>query len=265
MPPARFPDPLFGPAVEVLVTDKASYREAETQLAGGGSPPRRAARAGARRRGRMHARRRRAPVRGRARARRRYEDALRAEGLPTYRATGRGYFGQQQVVDLLAYLRLLQNRYDDEAFGDRARLAARRRVPDDASSSCGARRVAAPCSPASSASLRPACRARDRRLFDGVPPALRPARAASGAARARAPLRAHRRRARLRPRRARAAGTAGGATPTSASSPGSRARSRSCAGPTSRVRPLRRASRRQRARARWRRSRRRRAPRPSGC
>ena len=38
-----------------------------------------------------------------------------AAGLPTYRATGRGYFGQQQVVDLLAYLRLLQNRYDDQA------------------------------------------------------------------------------------------------------------------------------------------------------
>ena len=36
-------------------------------------------------------------------------------GLPTYRAAGRNYFGQQQVVDLLAYLRLLQNRYDDEA------------------------------------------------------------------------------------------------------------------------------------------------------
>src|SRR5262249_50850958 len=45
----------------------------------------------------------------------RYEAALRAAGLPTYRATGRGYFGQQQVVDLLAYLRLLHNRYDDEA------------------------------------------------------------------------------------------------------------------------------------------------------
>ena len=29
--------------------------------------------------------------------------------------TGRRYFGQQQVVDLLSYLRLLQNRYDDEA------------------------------------------------------------------------------------------------------------------------------------------------------
>jgi hypothetical protein len=44
-----------------------------------------------------------------------FEDALRAEGLPTYRATGRGYFGQQQVVDLVNYLRLLHNRYDDAA------------------------------------------------------------------------------------------------------------------------------------------------------
>ena len=33
----------------------------------------------------------------------------------THRAAGRSYFGQQQVVDLLAYLRLLRNRYDDEA------------------------------------------------------------------------------------------------------------------------------------------------------
>ena len=44
-----------------------------------------------------------------------YEQELRALGLPTYRATGRGYYGQQQVLDLLAYLRLLHNRYDDEA------------------------------------------------------------------------------------------------------------------------------------------------------
>src|SRR5207302_691968 len=44
-----------------------------------------------------------------------YEQELRAAGLPTYRATGKGYFGQQQVVDLLAYLRLLHNRYDDVA------------------------------------------------------------------------------------------------------------------------------------------------------
>jgi ATP-dependent exoDNAse (exonuclease V) beta subunit len=40
---------------------------------------------------------------------------LRSVGLPTYRAAGRGYYGQQQVVDLLAYLRLIHNRYDDEA------------------------------------------------------------------------------------------------------------------------------------------------------
>ena len=44
-----------------------------------------------------------------------YEDELRKAGLPTYRATGKGYFGQQQVVDLLSYLRLLHNRYDDTA------------------------------------------------------------------------------------------------------------------------------------------------------
>jgi len=44
-----------------------------------------------------------------------FEEELRAVGLPTYRAAGRNYFGQQQVSDLLAYLRLLLNRYDDEA------------------------------------------------------------------------------------------------------------------------------------------------------
>jgi ATP-dependent exoDNAse (exonuclease V) beta subunit len=44
-----------------------------------------------------------------------YEEELRRSGLRTYRSTGRSYFGQQQVVDLLAYLRLLHNRYDDEA------------------------------------------------------------------------------------------------------------------------------------------------------
>src|SRR5207244_7948522 len=44
-----------------------------------------------------------------------YEKELRERGLPTYRALGKAYFGQQQVVDLLAYLRLLHNRYDDVA------------------------------------------------------------------------------------------------------------------------------------------------------
>jgi ATP-dependent helicase/nuclease subunit A len=44
-----------------------------------------------------------------------YEDALRGHGLHTVRATGRGYYGQQEVNDLLTYLRLLRNRTDDAA------------------------------------------------------------------------------------------------------------------------------------------------------
>jgi ATP-dependent helicase/nuclease subunit A len=44
-----------------------------------------------------------------------YEDALRARGLQTVLATGRGYYEQREVNDLLAYLRLLRNRTDDAA------------------------------------------------------------------------------------------------------------------------------------------------------
>ena len=111
---AEYPDPVFGHPVELLVTDKESYRETGVFW-------------------------RRAEARAVARRVRElvdagaatpgdivilfqagtdaevYEDELRRAGLPTYRATGKGYFGQQQVVDLLAYLRLLQNRYDDRA------------------------------------------------------------------------------------------------------------------------------------------------------
>jgi ATP-dependent helicase/nuclease subunit A len=110
----RFPEPGFGPPVELLVTDKASYSES-------GVPWRRAE-------ARHIARRVRGLVEsGEAEPgeivllfaagtdAETYEEELRREGLPTYRATGRGYFGQQQVVDLLSYLRLLHNRYDDEA------------------------------------------------------------------------------------------------------------------------------------------------------
>ncbi|MGH3031680.1 MAG: UvrD-helicase domain-containing protein, partial [Gaiellaceae bacterium] len=110
----RFPDPVFGTPVELLVTDKGSY-------AGSGVHWRRA-----------EARHIAARVRGLVESGEAalgeivllfaagtdaewYEQELRAAGLSTYRATGRGYFGQQQVVDLLAYLRLLHNRYDDEA------------------------------------------------------------------------------------------------------------------------------------------------------
>ena len=45
----------------------------------------------------------------------RYEAALRDRHLQTVRATGRGYYAQQQVSDVLAYLRLVRNRYDDVA------------------------------------------------------------------------------------------------------------------------------------------------------
>jgi ATP-dependent helicase/nuclease subunit A len=110
----RFPDPAKGPAVELLVTDKQSYKDTGVAW----------------RRGEAHALARRvrelcdsgeatpgevvflfaagtdADV---------FEEELRAAGLPTYRAAGRGYFAQQQVLDVLAYLRLLHNRYDDEA------------------------------------------------------------------------------------------------------------------------------------------------------
>jgi ATP-dependent helicase/nuclease subunit A len=110
----RFPDPVFGTPVELLVTDKASYAGTPTHWR------------------RAEARHIAARVRGLVDSgeasageivllfaagtdAEHYEEELRKAGLQTYRATGRGYFGQQQVVDLLAYLRLLHNRYDDEA------------------------------------------------------------------------------------------------------------------------------------------------------
>ncbi len=110
----RFPDPAFGPAVELLVTDKSTYsgtgvhwRKAEAK----------------------HVARRLREIVDAGEATpgeivllfaagtdaRLYEDELRAVELPTFRATGRDYYSRQQVVDLLAYLRLVHNRYDDEA------------------------------------------------------------------------------------------------------------------------------------------------------
>jgi ATP-dependent helicase/nuclease subunit A len=111
---ADYPDPVFGHPVELLVTDKASYAESGVHW-------RRAE-------ARSVARRVRELVDAGAASAGEivllfaagtdaewYEDELRKAGLPTYRATGKGYFGQQQVVDMLSYLRLLQNRYDDQA------------------------------------------------------------------------------------------------------------------------------------------------------
>jgi ATP-dependent exoDNAse (exonuclease V) beta subunit len=111
---AGFADPIFGHPVELLVTDKASYRDRSEHWREGEAR-------------RIAARVRELVDSGEALPgeivvlfaagtdAERYEEALRRERLPTYRATGRGYFGQQQVADLLAYLRLLHNRYDDVA------------------------------------------------------------------------------------------------------------------------------------------------------
>ncbi len=110
----EFTDPVFGHPVELLVTDKRSYREAGAGWREGeaGAIARRVAdlvAQGVAEPGEI------VLLFAAGTDAEAYERALRAEGLPTYRATGRGYFGQQQVVDLLAYLRLLWNRYDDRA------------------------------------------------------------------------------------------------------------------------------------------------------
>jgi ATP-dependent exoDNAse (exonuclease V) beta subunit len=111
---AEFADPVFGHPVELLVTDKTGYRDVGEHWRQGEAR-------------RIAGRVQELVATGEALPgeivvlfaagtdAERYEEALRREGLPTYRATGRGYFGQQQVADLLAYLRLLHNRYDDVA------------------------------------------------------------------------------------------------------------------------------------------------------
>jgi ATP-dependent exoDNAse (exonuclease V) beta subunit len=111
---AEFADPVFGHPVELLVTDKASYRDTLEHWREGeartiASRVRELVGSGEALPGEI------VVLFAAGTDAERYEEALRREGLPTYRATGRGYFGQQQVADLLAYLRLLHNRYDDVA------------------------------------------------------------------------------------------------------------------------------------------------------
>jgi ATP-dependent helicase/nuclease subunit A len=110
----EFPDPVFGHPVELIVTDKASYADASVHWRRG------EARAIARRIRELIDTGAAEPgeivlLFAAGTDAEWYEEELRALGIATYRGTGRGYFGQQQVVDLLSYLRLLRNRYDDEA------------------------------------------------------------------------------------------------------------------------------------------------------
>ena len=109
-----FPDPVFGAPVELLVTEKSTYSGTHVHWRRG------EARAIARRIRDLIAAGDATPgeivlLFAAGTDAEWYEEELRTLGVPTYRSTGRGYFGQQQVVDLLAYLRLLRNRYDDEA------------------------------------------------------------------------------------------------------------------------------------------------------
>jgi ATP-dependent helicase/nuclease subunit A len=110
----EFPDPVFGTPVELLVTDKPSYSGTGTHWRRGEAKAvalrvKELVDSGAAKPGEI------VLLFAAGTDAEWYEQELRELGLPTYRATGRGYFGQQQVADLLAYLRLLHNRYDDEA------------------------------------------------------------------------------------------------------------------------------------------------------
>ena len=194
----EFPDPVFGTPVELLVTDKTAYADSGVHW-------RRAE-------ARHVARRVKELVDSGAASAGEivllfaagtdaewYEEELREAGLATYRATGRGYFGQQQVVDLLSYLRLLQNRYDDEAL---VSVLASPFVGVSNDALLLIRRAArGPIFTGLERSLPADLDERDVAAPARVPAALRPARGGRGAALARAALRADRRRPRLRPRR----------------------------------------------------------------
>ena len=113
-PAGRFTGREFGPAVEVTVVDKLALRERgeSWRLAEARALASRIdelVRLGACAPGEV------AVLLAAGTGAEVFETALRERGLDTYRALGRGYYGQQQVVDILAYLRLVQNRYDDEA------------------------------------------------------------------------------------------------------------------------------------------------------
>ena len=113
-PADGYGDPMFGTPVELLVTDKRSF--ADTGMHWRRAEARQVARrvrelvdTGAATPGEI------VLLFAAGTDAEWFEEELRAHDLPTYRMTGRRYFGQQQVVDLLSYLRLLHNRYDDEA------------------------------------------------------------------------------------------------------------------------------------------------------
>lgn len=110
-PAAGYGSPLLGPAFELLVTDKKAvsdeWRRSEARHVA--RRVRELVDAGAATPGEV------VLLFAAGTDAEQYEEELEAVGLPTYRTAGSNYYGQQQVVDLLSYLRLLHNRFDDEA------------------------------------------------------------------------------------------------------------------------------------------------------
>ena len=260
----RFPDPASGPAVELLVTDKASYKDTGVAWRRG------EAKAVARRVKELIDSGEAEPgeivlLFAAGTDAEQYEEALRELDLPTYRATGRGYFGQQQVVDLLGYLRLLHNRYDDEALVTVLASPFVGVSNDGLVPSAPRGDAAGRSSPGWRRGCPRALSERDARLLQAFRQRYDRLAAIAGTRRARAALRADRRRARLRPRRARAVGR-----PPPLREPAqaraARPLVRGAARPRRRgLRPLRAPSRTPPASRSSRRSRRRRAQARCGC
>ena len=262
---AEFPDPVFGHPVELLVTDKASYADTRRALAH------------AARRGTIARRVRELVDTGEATPgeivllfaagtdAEWYEEELRRVGLPTYRATGRGYFGQQQVVDLLALPAAAAQPLRRRGARDRARVAVRRRLERRARAHPPQRAAPAALHGARARRCRRPSPTSDERLLRAFQQRYERLVAASARRLARAAVRAGRRRARLRPRRARALGRRAPLREP-AQARAARALVRGAARrATSRASSASSASRRRSARRSSRRSPRRRAPTPCGC
>ena len=174
----------------------------------------------------------------------RYEEALRAAGpadLPRDRARATSASSRSSTCSRTCGCCTTATTTRRSSPCSRRRSSA---SPTTRSCCCAARRRSGRSSRGSSARCRTALSPRDERLFRAF--RQRYERLVALAARCRLERLCERivARARLRPRRAGAAGTAGAATRTCASSRASRARTRSCAGPTSRASSASSATRR---------------------
>ena len=191
----------------------------------------RGARAGARRQRRRDARARSSCSSPRAPTPSGTRRSCGALGLPTYRATGRGYFAQQQVVDLLAYLRCCTTA-TTTARSPRCSLRRSSGSRTTRSCSCGGTRSGGRSSPHSSGRSRRAS-AEDVAAAPRVPAAVRAARGGVGRAWGSRRSASSCSSSTTTTSPCWRAGTAGAGTRTSASSHGWRAPTRRCAAATS--------------------------------